>query len=68
VDGAVVVAPFASLVVATEENADKPAMSASRDDLSQRSRQRTLLKTWHTAGTLPPVPMFFIQLLRGGDG
>jgi hypothetical protein len=34
VDGAVVVAPLASLVVAPEEDADQPATSAPRDDLA----------------------------------
>jgi hypothetical protein len=34
VDGAVVVAPFASLVVAPEKDTDEPTASASRDDLA----------------------------------
>jgi hypothetical protein len=49
--GAVVVAPFGGLAVATEGDAHQPAVSSAPNDLSRLLAKRSPPTIWHTAGT-----------------
>src|ERR1700746_2014509 len=54
-DRAIVVPPLASLAVAVEDHADKPAAPTTTDDLSETTRRKT---------TFPPHPSFWVYECR----
>lgn len=67
-DGPIVIPPLPSIALAAEKDADKPALPATADDLSDTTSQRFSSETWHTGGTLPAGGLLRNQLLRGEVG
>ena len=62
VDGAVVVAPFAGLAVAAEEDAHEPPVPPAPQFVPSCEPTQFLSKIWHTAGTLVPTTDLSDQL------
>jgi hypothetical protein len=68
-NSAIVVAPFAGLAFAAEEDAHQPPVPPTTDDLSGFSRQNHILplKIWHTTGTPALEVTLSIQGLGGKE-